>query len=136
MEVKIANTEDVKDLFELNTLFGNVTTVELMEKCLFENNYEISCIAYEGIAAGFCSGHIVNSICYGEKRAEIEAWYVKENYRRQGIGKALLSCLEKAFAELGIYHYHINTLHDYTNFNKRCKKFSQKSTVKVLFDFL
>lgn len=107
---------DIHALYELNTLFGNTATFEEMKKCILNNESEIICIAYsEETAAGFCCGHIVASVCYSEKRADIEALYVKENYRRQGIGKALLSCLEKSFAQRGIYHFHINTRNENKN---------------------
>jgi len=31
MEIRIANADDVNDLFELNSLFGNTTTVEIID---------------------------------------------------------------------------------------------------------
>ena len=110
MEIRIATADDVNDLFELNSLFGNITTIEAMREGLAKNELEITCIAYEdNTAVGYCSGFIVKSTCYGENRADIEALYVKEEYRRQGIGKALMLFLEKAFIERGISHFHNST---------------------------
>ena len=108
--IRIATINDVNDLFELNSLFGNITTIELMKKALVENELEIVCIAYvDSIAVGYCSGFIVKSICYSENRADIESLYVKEKYRGRGIGKALILFLEKEFTERGIYHFHNST---------------------------
>ena len=116
MEIRIATADDVNDLFELNSLFGNITTIEIMRKALVENELEIACIAYkDNTVVGYCSGFVVKSMCYSENRADIEALYVKEKYRGQGIGKALILFLEKAFFERGIYHFHNST---YSNNSK------------------
>ena len=116
LKIRKATANDANDLFELNLLFGNTTTVELMKENLTENKFEIVCIAYvDNIAVGYCSGHIVKSMCYSEPRADIEALYVREEYRGQGIGKSLILFLEKAFTERGIYHFHNSTYSDNTN---------------------
>ena len=45
-------------------------------------------------------------MCYSEDRMDIEALFVKDGYRGQGIGRALIQYLEKTFSERGIYHFH------------------------------
>ena len=110
MEIKIATVDEAADLFELNTLFGNTTTLELISKSLADNDGEIACIAYvDGIAAGFCTGFLNKSMCHSESRAYIEGLYVREECRGKGIGRALMLFLLKAFADRGIRHFHTDT---------------------------
>lgn len=122
--VRLATESDVEDLFVLNALFENTTTKEMMRKSIFENDREIICIAFmDNIAVGYCTGLIVKSMCYSENRADIEALYVKEEYRRRGIGAALVRHLENEAVSRGIYHFHLNT---YAN-NIRAQSLYQKN---------
>jgi ribosomal protein S18 acetylase RimI-like enzyme len=110
MTVRLAAESDVEDLFILNELFGNRTTKEMMKKSILENDREIVCIAFiDAVAVGYCTGLVVKSMCYSERRVDIEALYVKEEYRRQGIGEALIQCLENEALSRGIAHFHLNT---------------------------
>ncbi|MEL7624359.1 MAG: GNAT family N-acetyltransferase [Clostridiales bacterium] len=110
MEVRLATIKDIDALFVLNELFENTTTKEAMQNTIQENDREIICIAYvKGIAAGYCTGLIVKSMCYRQQRIDIETLYVRNEYRNQGIGQALIHCLERTAAAAGIYHFHINT---------------------------
>ena len=107
MEIKIATIDDANDLYELNMLFGNNATVEIIKSSLTENDYETVCIAsIDGGAVGFCCGRLVKSMCYSEGRMDIEAVFVKQRYRGQGIGRALIQYLETTFSERGICHFH------------------------------
>ena len=113
MEVRIATPDDARDLFALNTLFGNSTTLECLRKSLAENDRELVCIAFvDGKAAGYCTGLIVKSMCYADSRADLEALYVKEEHRGRGVGEALLLCQEEALAARGVHHFHIVTQKD------------------------
>jgi len=135
LEVRIATLEDADDLFFLNALFENTTTIECLKKSLNENDREIVCIAFiDGVPVGFCSGLIVKSMCYSNPRADIEALFVREEYRCQGIGKALMQCLEKALIHCGIYHFHINTFADNINAQSLYKKLGFKRTGEILMD--
>ena len=88
MYIKIVDKNDLGNLFELNKMFENDTTVEEMNLFFEQNNNEIICIAYlDNIPVGYCTGLIIKSICYKTKRMDIEALFVKEEYRQQGIGK-------------------------------------------------
>ena len=110
MYIKIAEINDLENLYELNRLFGNETTKEEMEICLKHNNHEIICIAYlDNIAIGYCTGLIIKSICYKNNRLDIESLFVKEEYRHKGIGKALIKFMEKEALLRKILHYHIIT---------------------------
>jgi len=48
-------------------------------------------------------------MCYSDNHADIEALYVKDEYRGKGVGKALLKYLENELIARGIYHIHIIT---------------------------
>jgi len=110
MEVRLATIEDAEELYLLNELFENNTTIEAIKQSLSENKHEIVCIAYiDGVGAGFCSGLIIKSMCHSSPRVDIEALFVKEEYRKQGVGRALLSCLEKEAVSQGVCHFHLNT---------------------------
>jgi len=107
MEINIATVDDANDLFEMNTLFANDASIESIQKSLAENECETVCIAHVGgKAVGFCCGRLVKSMCYSANRVDIEAVFVKEGYRGQGIGRALIQYLENTFSERGIYHFH------------------------------
>ena len=135
MEIRAADASDANDLFELNALFDNTTTVEQMKKSLRENDREIVCIAFcEGAAVGYCSGLIVESMCHSEKRADIEALYVREEYRKQGVGEALMRCLEELLALRGIRHFHINTYLSNKTAQLLYEKMGYAKTGEILMD--
>lgn len=135
MEVRIAKIDDVNELFELNASFENTTTLELMKQSLSENDNEIVCIAtVDGKAVGYACGLIVKSMCYSRARADIETVYVKEKYRGQGIGKALIKCLENQLISLGIFHFHIITDSDNTKAQSLYTKIGYSKTGEILLD--
>ena len=110
MKIKIADIHDIENLYELNELFENETSKEEMEEFIKHNDREIICIAYaDDVAAGFCTGLIINSICYKNCRLDIESLYVKEEYRNKGIGKALIGFMEQEASSRNIKHFHIST---------------------------
>jgi len=110
MQIKLATINDAASLFELNKLFGNITALALLKESLVRNKDEIVSVAYDdNFAVGFCDGFLNRSICYSENRAYIEALYVREGYRRQGIGKALIQLLIQEFSNRGISHFHTDT---------------------------
>jgi ribosomal protein S18 acetylase RimI-like enzyme len=135
MEVRIATIDDANDLFTLNELFENTTTIDLLKKSLLENEDEVVCIALSnGIPAGFCSGMIIKSMCYSNNRADIEALFVKDEYRRQGIGKALIECLEKSLIARGAQHFHINTYANNIAAQSLYVKLGYAKTGEILMD--
>ena len=135
MEVRIASRDDADELLALNELFGNATSLELLRESLLENDREVVCIAYcDGVAAGYCCGLIVTSMCYGERRADIEALYVKEEFRRQGIGEALLTCLDECLAARGIQHFHLTTHRDNATAQALYKKLGYVDSGEILME--
>lgn len=135
MEIRRAKPQDAEELFRLNELFGNTTTLEAIKESLTENNREIVCIAYAGgISAGYCVGLIVDSMCYSEKRVYIEALYVRDGYRKQGIGEALISCIEKEALLQGISHIHITVHSENIRALSLYHKIGYANTGEILLD--
>jgi Acetyltransferases len=135
VEVRIATIGDVEELFLLNELFENTTTIAAIKKSIIKNDREIICIAYvEGISVGYCTGLIVKSMCYSEYRIDIEALYVRNKYRKQGIGEALISCLEKEAISQGVQHFHINTYSTNAVALSLYKKIGYTKTDEILLD--
>lgn len=135
MVVRRASIIDLESLFYLNKLFGNTTTMEEMKKSILENDREIICISYtNGIAIGYCTGLITRSMCYSDQRIDIEALYVINEYRRQGVGGALIQCLEREAVFQDIHHMHINT--DATNIVAQAlyEKIGYSKTGEILLD--
>ena len=135
MYIKIADINDLENLYELNKLFENETTKEQMEKYIKQNNHEIICIAYlDNIAVGYCTGLMIKSICYKNSRLDIESLYVKEEYRRKGIGKALIKFMEKETLLKNILHYHIITNKENGKTVKFYENIGYKQTGEILLD--
>jgi len=110
MTIRKATVADADSLYILNQLFGNTTTVDDIKQSLIENHCEIVSIAFvDNKPVAFCSGIIIQSFCYRSPRMDIEALYVRDEFRKQGVGRALLRCLEKEARILGIHHFHILT---------------------------
>ena len=108
IKITHATKADVAAIYEMNLLFGNNASEESIARSLAEEYDQIVAIAsVDGIAAGFASGRVVKSICYEDHRGDIEALFVREEYRHQGIGKALMLFMEAAFVDRGIEHLHI-----------------------------
>jgi len=124
MEARIAAIGDLDGLFLLNALFGNETTKGAMRESLLESDREIACIALaDGVAAGYITGLIAKSLCHAGARVDIEALFVREEFRGRGAGEALLNCLESEAASRGIRHFHLNVRAD----NRAARALYQKS---------
>jgi len=135
INIKIVEKNDLDNLFELNILFKNNTTKKDMEIIFNQNNKEIICIAYfENIAVGYCTGLIIESICYKNKRMDIETLFVKEEYRQKGIGKKLIQFIEKEALLRNINHFHINTNTNNCITIKFYEKMNYKNTGELLLD--
>lgn len=98
LALELATIDDARDLFVLNEEFNGVgNTMEHIEESLITNENEIVCIARKGEEpVGFICGQIIRSICDTNK-GEITELYVREQYRRRGIGRRLIEELETVF---------------------------------------
>ena len=135
MKIKIAELEDLDSLFELNKLFDCKTTKEKIEELIKTNDREIICIAYhDDFAIGFCSGLIVKSICYNTGRMDIESLFVREEYRRNNIGMALVKFMEQEAIKRNLLHFHILTNENNSAALKLYKKLGYKVTGEILLD--
>jgi ribosomal protein S18 acetylase RimI-like enzyme len=112
INIRLANSSDAPELAKLNTLFngeGN-NTINAIEESINGNGQEIVCVAADGNKlVGFCCGQILKSMCYSYKYAEVTELYVMEEYRRQGIGKQLLSITENELNKHGVKHLYVLT---------------------------
>ncbi len=110
MEVRLATPKDAEALHTLNEMFGNQNELHALRESIDTNDREIICIACDqSQAAGFCTGLIVKSMCYSGNRIDVEALFVKEEYRGRGVGTLLLQHLQKEAAVRSIYHLHVVT---------------------------
>jgi len=135
MNIRIAGLDDIGSLYELNKLFDNETTVQDMKKTLITNDREIVCIAYmDNIGAGYCTGLIVKSICYNKIRLDVESLFIREEYRKKGIGEELVKFLEKEASARGIKHFHIFTNRNNIKAQALYKKLGYADTGEFLLD--
>ena len=112
MELRLAQPSDAADLFWLNRKFNgeDSTTRELIENSLSNNAQEVVCVAVEdGTVVGFVCGQLFKSMCYRSHYAEITELYVRDEYRRRGIGSRLLAFIEQHFIEMGIRDFQLFT---------------------------
>ena len=108
MDIKLATLKDADALLALNTMFENETDRQSLTDSLSNNDREIILIAYENNQpVAFATGLIVKSMCYANPRMDIEALYVKDEYRGQGIGRQLLKSLQAEANTQSIHHFHI-----------------------------
>ena len=135
MTIKIAGKSDLESLFELNKLFENDAAKEEMEMLLGKNDNELVAIAYfDGYAAGFCTGLVIRSICYKKSRLDIESLFVKEEYRKKGIGRALVEFIEKEASLRKINHFHITVNKEKTGAIKLYESAGYANTGEILLD--
>ena len=135
MKIKLIDKNDLGNLYELNKLFGNDNSKENMKKHFEQNQNEIICIAYsDNIAVGYCAGLIIKSICYNTCRLDIEALFVKEEYRQKGIGNSLIKFMEKEALLKNIFHLHLITNQENAKAVKFYENLEYKKTGEILLD--
>ncbi len=133
MEVRLATANDLDALFSLNELFENTTSKPIMKKSLEENINEVISIAFiDEVAVGYATAIIIKSICYIDNRVDIETLFVKEEYRKQGVGAALMQCLESEIISRGIFHFHLTTHRDNVKAQSLYKKMGYEDTGELL----
>ena len=102
LTVRKAEVRDVPQIFKMNEMFNEpgCTTVSQMTEELLSNSQETVCVAeLDGELVGFGCGQMVRSVCYSAPHGEITELFVREEFLRMGVGKALMLYLEAHFTQ-------------------------------------
>lgn len=106
--VRLAVPADAEELEKLNNEFNGQgeTTLENIRKSLESNSCETVIVAEseKGELAGFLCVQLKKSFCYDDFMPEITELYVKKEYRRQKVGKKMMSFAEKYCGENLRFH--------------------------------
>ena len=131
MEIRRATGADAEGVYELNCLFNGEgwTTLELTRQSLESNAGEIVLVAVDGEKyIGFCCCATIRSVCYAEPYCELTEIYVREEYRRSGVGTALTTGMESECRRLGINHFHLAIAFDNGNSRGMSEKLDYTKT--------
>lgn len=104
-EIRTARVGDEQELLALNVLLNGegLTTAQDITRSLACNPTEIVCVAADGAAlAGFCCAQVLSSVCYRAPEGLVRELFVRKEYRRQGVGKALMDFAEAEMARRGV----------------------------------
>ena len=99
--IRKAQAADAEQLFALNEEFNGKggATPESIRTSLLANPQEIVIVADTGgVLAGFVCVQLKRSFCYDEYMPEITEVYVRPEYRRKGVARAMLAFAEEACA--------------------------------------
>lgn len=113
--IRQALPSDAAALCELNALFNGegLAGIEEIAESLLRNKGEVVIVAYEGKqAVGFCCGQVTHSMCYRHPLGELTEMYVRNGFRRMGIGRAMMAALEAELKALGVAEMRLLTGHD------------------------
>jgi GNAT superfamily N-acetyltransferase len=99
MTIRMATAADAPEIARLNTAFNGPGTsaAEIavqMERCAGIETLYLAEVA--GRAVGYACLRLVPTICSTELWAELTELYVEEEYRRLGVGRALIEQAEAA----------------------------------------
>jgi ribosomal protein S18 acetylase RimI-like enzyme len=136
LHIRVAGRADAANLFMLNQFFNgkDSTTIDLLDKSLKTNEQELVCIAYDGNEAiGFVCGQLFKSMCYSEYYAEITELFVKEEYRRQGIARKLISYMESIYIRQGIRNFQLFTGKENLTAQEFYKKSGYNKTDEIMY---
>ena len=131
MEIRRATYTDAVGVYELNNLFNGSgwTTLDIIKKSLEKNTEEIVLVAVDGETyVGFCCCAVIRSVCYAEPYCELTEIYVREDYRRSGIGTALTAGMEAGCKSMGINHFHLAIAFDNNNSRNMSEKLGYAQT--------
>ena len=96
--VRIATIQDAEQLETLNNEFNGEgeTTLDNIRSSLANNKQEVI-VAHEqnGELTGFVCVQLKKSFCYDDYMPQITEVYVKPQYRRNGIARAMITYAEK-----------------------------------------
>ena len=141
MHIRKVEQKDMLTVYEQICLLEDFTfNINEFEKIFIHNMKDINILYYiaeshDGVAIGFISCHIQNLLHHAGKVAEIQELFVKKNNRGQGIGQALVKCIEQELIALDCISFEvtaqnkrIDTHEFYTKmgFNQSHLKFTKK----------
>jgi ribosomal protein S18 acetylase RimI-like enzyme len=93
IEINIATIEDAVTLARLNVLFNDSRegAEQIAQRMIDPHRVETPLLALvNGRAVGFAALRLVPCVFYPEPHAELTELYVEPEYRRRGIGRALV----------------------------------------------
>ena len=96
--VRIATTHDAEQLEFLNNEFNGEgeTTLDNIKSSLANNKQEVIIVdELNGKLTGFVCVQLKKSFCYDDYMPEITEVYVKPQYRRKGIARAMITYAEE-----------------------------------------
>lgn len=136
MQVRIATQNDIHWLYEMNEQFNGAgcTTAEQLADSILHNRQETVFIAAAAnTALGFCCVQFFKSMCYSVNYAEITELFVKEEYRGQGVGTALMTCAEDYFKTQNVKGYQLFTGKDNTSAQSFYEKMGYKKSAELMY---
>ena len=107
MMVRIATVQDAEQLEILNNEFNGEgeTTLDNIRRSLASNKQEVIVVDEQNEElTGFVCVQLKKSFCYDDYMPEITEVYVKPQYRRNGIARAMISYAEEYCKS----HYHLH----------------------------
>ena len=105
--VRIAIIQDAEQLEILNNEFNGEgeTTLDNIRSSLADNKQEVIVVDEQnGELTGFVCVQLKKSFCYDDYMPEITEVYVKPQYRRNGIARAMITYAEEYCKS----HYHLH----------------------------
>jgi ribosomal protein S18 acetylase RimI-like enzyme len=104
MLIRLADLKDIPELSRLNTAFngGDESMAALAARFKDPRRIEWPVVAeVDGRLVGFAALRLAPGLFYPEPHAEMTELYVEEAYRRRGIGRELVQCVERLAVEMG-----------------------------------
>ena len=102
VEVRLAGEDDADQLSAMNYEFnGEKISTKYIVDALHTSHEIVAIASLDDGVAGFACGQLYRSFCYDSLCGEISEMYVREAYRRKGVGSALLLFLEKVLRKRG-----------------------------------
>lgn len=115
LTVRVATQADLDALARLNAQFNDVdtTAAQIAERLTDPQCVEIPIVAeVDHHIAGFAGLRVVPQIFYAGAHAELTELFVEENYRRRGVGRALIEFAERLAESKGAAAVVIHTGED------------------------
>lgn len=112
MHIRLAQLKDASNLKTLNDLFNgdNCNSLNKIVLSLEQNTFEIVAVAeQDDELIGFCCGQMFCSFCYGVYYGEITELFVLEEFRKRGVGRGLMTFMERQLTQKGAVNLQLFT---------------------------